>query len=55
MFRKTNLRLLTGLPDALWCRQGVAENALVPQASKAMDHLSSPVQNHPLDLILAVV
>lgn len=47
--------ILTWLPDALWCRQGVTEDALVPQASEAMDHLSSPVQNHTLDLVLAVV
>lgn len=27
----------------------------MPEASKAMDHLSSTVQNHTLNLILAVV
>lgn len=55
MLIKTNVMILTWLPDALWCRQGVTEDALVPQASEAMDHLSSPVQNHTLDLVLAVV
>lgn len=52
---KRKVLLLTGLPDALWCRQGVTEDALMPQASEAMDHLSSPVQNHTLDLVLTVV
>lgn len=27
----------------------------MPQASEAMDHLSGPVQNHPLDLVLTAV
>ena len=47
--------LLTGLPDALRGRQGVTEDALVPEASKTMDHFSSPVQNHTLHLVLTVV
>lgn len=46
---------LTGFPDALWGGQGVAEDALVPEASKTMHHLSGPVQNHALDLVLSVV
>lgn len=48
-------KLLTGLPDALWCRQGVTEDALMPEASKTMDHLSSTVQDHTLHLIFTVV
>ena len=53
-FTCSNRTLLTGLPDALWCRKGVAEDAFMPEASKAMDHLSSPVQNHTLHLVLTV-
>lgn len=47
--------LLTGLPDTLRCRQGVAEDAFMPEPSKAMDHLSSVVQNHTLNLVLTAV
>lgn len=47
--------LLTRLPDALGGRQGVAEDAFVPEASEAMNHLSSLVQNHTLNLVLAAV
>lgn len=49
------VKLLTGLPDALWRRQGVTEDALMPEASKTMDHLSSTVQDHTLHLIFTVV
>lgn len=48
-------KLLTGLPDALWCMQGVTEDALMPEASKAMNHLSGPVQNHTLHLVFTAV
>lgn len=46
---------LTGLPDALWCREGITEDAFVPEASKTMDDLSSLIQNHTLHFILTVI
>lgn len=48
-------RLLTRFPDALWCMQGITKDALMPEASKTMNHLSSLVQNHTLHLVLTVV
>lgn len=48
-------RLLTRFPDALWRMQRITEDALVPQASKTMNHLSGLVQDHALHLVLTVV
>lgn len=42
---------LTGLPEALWVRQSVAEDAFVPRATETMHHLPRLIQNHTLDLV----
>lgn len=45
------MNTLTRLPQALWVRQSVAEDAFMPRTSETMHHVPRLVQNHTLDLI----
>ena len=46
---------LTWLPDALRSRQGVTEDALVPQAPEPVDDAAALVQHRALHLVLVGV